>query len=586
MIPESFLEELRQRSDIEQVISSYVLLKRAGRNLKGLCPFHSEKSPSFVVYPENQSFYCFGCGAGGDVITFIRRAENLEYVEAVKFLAERAGMRLPEDVAEDRTAHLRLRILEMNRIAARFFHKQLVSGADKSGLEYLAARGMTRQMLTKFGLGYAPNSWNSLCDHLREQGFSYEEMQQAALVSSRNGKSYYDAFRGRVMFPIIDLRGNVVGFGGRILGEGGPKYLNSADTPAFKKSRNLFAMNFAKTTKEPRLILAEGYMDVISIYQAGFDNAVATLGTALTGEQARLISQYHNEVLIAYDSDGPGQAATRRAVKLFDEIGVKVKVLRMQGAKDPDEYIKKFGATRFKLLMDESSSSTEFEIEKLRERYDITTDDGRVRFLSDFAQLIAGLNNPIEQDVYIGKWSGELGVSREAVAEQVKNIGRRKAASQRKKQQSDLSIYGQQIEINKKDTQRAKYLPYALAEDKLLAALLKNNDYYPLVAKQITPEEFVTDSNRQLFAAVMQRLQENKNTDIIGFAGVLEEPLLARLSWLLAENEGQRFTTEQVREYITKIQSFRQHRDAAQVGTMSTEEYTDYIRQLAQNKRK
>ena len=587
MIPDSFIEELRQRCDMEQIAAPYVLLKRAGRHLKGLCPFHSEKSPSFIVYPESQSFYCFGCGAGGDVITFIRRIENLEYLEAVKFLAERCGMKLPEDVQKDETGHLRLRILEMNREAARFFHAQLVSGPDKRGIEYLAQRGMDPRMLKKFGLGYAPQSWDALKMHLHSKGYTQQEMLAAALVQDNRKCGSYDAFRGRIIFPILDLRGNVIGFGGRVLPEGsGPKYLNSGDTLAFKKSRNLFALNFAKNTKEQRLVLAEGYMDVVSIYQGGFDNAVATLGTALTPEQARLISHYTKEVLIAYDSDEAGQAATRRAVKLFEELGIQVKVLSIQGAKDPDEYLKKFGSTRFRMLMDGSSNATEYAIGKLQEQYALDTEDGKVQFLTGFCRLIADLQSPVERDVYISKWAAQLGVSRDAVAEQVRELARKKAASQRRKETGSLDIYSQNLDMNKKDVQRSKYLQYALAEDKLIQALWKHNDFYAHIVKQIAPEEFVTDSNRKIFTELCRRLQENKNTDIIAFAGVLEDTLISRLSWLVAQAEEGRFQIEQVDEYIAKIKAFALKKEDAQLAGMSTSEYTDYLKALAEKKRR
>ncbi|MEG1849295.1 MAG: DNA primase, partial [Oscillospiraceae bacterium] len=351
MIPESFIEELKYRSDIEQIISPYVQLKRAGRHLTGLCPFHSEKTPSFVVYPENQSFYCFGCGAGGDVVTFVRKSENLEYLEALRFLAQKAGMTLPEDAENDEAGRMRLRILECNRESARFFHAALISPAGEPGLAYLRRRQLSDTTIRRFGLGWAPDSWGSLHEHLLKKGFTEAEMLAAA-VTRGGTRGSYDSFRGRVIFPIIDLRGAVIGFGGRILGDGQPKYLNSPDTMVFKKSRNLFALNVAKATKEPRLLLTEGYMDAIAVHQAGFDNAVATLGTALTQEQARLMAQYTGEVVIAYDSDGAGQKATVRANELLAQTGIKVRVLSMTGAKDPDEFIKANGALRFKQLVE------------------------------------------------------------------------------------------------------------------------------------------------------------------------------------------------------------------------------------------
>ena len=311
MIPQSFIEELKMHSDIESVVSSYVQLKRRGRILVGLCPFHSEKTGSFTVYPESQSFYCFGCGAGGDVIGFIRRIENLEYVEAIKLLAQRAGMTVPEDAAEDRTAMLKTRILEMNREAARFYYDRLIEPAGEPALRYLLGRGLLPKTIKHFGLGYAPAQWSALTDMLAKKGFKYEEMEAACLARKGRNGGYYDVFRDRVMFPIIDLRGNVIGFGGRKMTGDGPKYYNSPDTPVFKKTKNLFALNFAKKNgKLPYLILCEGYMDVISMHQAGFTQAVASLGTSLTSDQCRLAAAYTDEAILAYDSDEAGQKAT------------------------------------------------------------------------------------------------------------------------------------------------------------------------------------------------------------------------------------------------------------------------------------
>ena len=389
MLPELFIQQLKQSCDMERIVSGYLPLKKKGRYLVGLCPFHSEKSPSFYVYPQNQSFYCFGCGAGGDVITFIRRIENLEYMEAVKLLADRCGLELPMDSDQsDERSMLKKRVLEINRESARFFHSCLMSEQGRQAYEYLISRGRDRKTIRHFGLGYAPAGWDGLLNHLRTKGFSDNDMLEANVVTK--GKyGPHDRFSNRVIFPIIDLRGNVVAFGGRALDDKGAKYLNSSDTPVFKKSKTLFALNFAKTSKRPGLILAEGYMDVIAIHQAGFDNAVATLGTALTEEQARLISQYAERVVLAYDSDGPGQAATKRAMNIFDEVGVKVSVLSMTGAKDPDEFIKKYGTERFAMLLDNSRNPVEFELSKLRTTHDTAQADGKVGYLKEACKLFA-----------------------------------------------------------------------------------------------------------------------------------------------------------------------------------------------------
>ncbi len=586
MLPDSFLTELKYRCDIEQIISSYVMLKRAGRNLKGLCPFHSEKTPSCVVYPESQSFYCFGCGAGGDVVTFIRKIENLEYLEAVRLLAQRVGMPLPEEVQDDRAAQMKNRILSMNKEAARFFHQVLISPQGKPGLDYLLSRGLTRRTITRFGLGYAPDSWDSLRNHLKGKGYSYEEMAKGALVNhNKNRDSYYDAFRGRVIFPIIDLRGNVIAFGGRILGEGGPKYLNSGDTPVFKKSRNLFAMNFAKSSKENSLILCEGYLDVVSVHQAGFDNAVATLGTALTPEQARLISQYTNQVILAYDSDGPGQAATRRAIGLFEPTGVKVRVLTVTQAKDPDEFIKKFGPQRFRMLMEGSANATEYEIAKLGAKYDRTTEDGKVNFLREFCQLMAGISSPVERDVYIGRWAAELSVSREAITQQVTAIQKQRQRRQQKKEAQNLQVFSQEIPVNRQDVQRARNLRYALAEDKLIVFLMRHPDCYEFVAGQLGPDEFVTDSNRKIFTLLCDRLARNLPVDMMSMASQLEEDSMSRLSWQMASSEGIALNKQEAQDYINTIKKHALQKEGETIASMDDKDLEEYIKQITANKK-
>ena len=490
MIPDSFIEELRYRCDIEQIISSYTQLKRTGRTLKGLCPFHSEKTPSFVVYPENHSFYCFGCAAGGDVITFIRMAEHLEYVEAIRFLAEKVGMTVPEDAKDDIFAKQKTRMLELNREAARFFHAFLISPQGKRGLDYFRERGLSDKTIRKFGLGYSPDSWDALKNHLRQKGFTEQEMLSAAVVRKNDRGGSFDQFRNRVMFPIIDLRGGVIGFGGRILGDQKPKYLNSSDTAVFKKSRGLFAMNIAKSTKQPRLSLCEGYMDAIAIHQAGFDNAVATLGTALTPEQARLISQYVPEVVLSYDSDEAGRKATDRASQLLSQVGLRVRVLNIPNAKDPDEFIKKFGAAKFQQLVEGSANSTEYAINLLKKKYPIDTDDGKVAFMKEFCPMMAKVENAIEADVYVNRISQEIGIEYTLIAEQVKALRAKNQRKQQKKFDNDLKIYTQEQPNRRRDPQRDSNMRYALAEDKLLAMLMRNPDCAEEIAKSIQiPEE-------------------------------------------------------------------------------------------------
>ena len=585
MLPESFIQELRYRSDIESIVGSYVPLKRRGKNLLGLCPFHSEKTPSFTVYPENQSFYCFGCGAGGDIITFIRRVENLDYIEAIRLLAGRAGMSMPEDAGDDRIARLKTRVLEMNREAARFFHDQLSTTAGHKALAYLRGRGLTDRTIRHFGLGYSPDEWNELRDHLRGKGYSYDEMTAAALTAKGKNNSCYDLFRGRVMFPIIDLRGSVIGFGGRAMEQGGPKYLNSSDTPVFKKSRNLFSLNFAKGSKRPGLILCEGYMDVIAVHQGGFDNAVATLGTSLTAEQARLISQYVSDVVIAYDSDAAGQAAAKRAINLFDEAGVKVRVLSIPGAKDPDEFIKKYGAQRFDMLLAESANATEYSISRIRQKYNTDAADERVAFLKEFAGLLAEIRNPIEREVYAAKIAAELSVDQGAILLEVEARIKRRDRTRERKEDRNLRAYTPGPS-RQQDPDRLRYQPYAIAEEKLLTLLLRHPDCYAKVAQQISPGDFVTETNRRLYTLVAKRLAAGQDVSLTSFAGAAEDADMDKLSWLLASEGAAVVSPDQADDLVRAILRFREQKDPKEIAAMDEAELLEYMKRQAALKRK
>lgn len=584
MLPELFIQQLKQSCDMERIVSGYLPLKKKGRYLVGLCPFHSEKSPSFYVYPQNQSFYCFGCGAGGDVITFIRRIENLEYMEAVKLLADRCGLELPMDSDQsDARSMLKKRVLEINRESARFFHSCLMSEQGRQAYEYLISRGRDRKTIRHFGLGYAPAGWDGLLNHLRAKGFSDNDMLEANVVTK--GKyGLHDRFSNRVIFPIIDLRGNVVAFGGRALDDKGAKYLNSSDTPVFKKSKTLFALNFAKTSKRPGLILAEGYMDVIAIHQAGFDNAVATLGTALTEEQARLISQYAERVVLAYDSDGPGQAATKRAMNIFDEVGVKVSVLSMTGAKDPDEFIKKYGAERFAMLLDNSRNPVEFELSKLRTTYDTAQADGKVGYLKEACKLFAGIRNPVEREVYITQTANELAISPQAIKAQIENLDKRESYRQRKQQRADTNIYIGRMAAAKDDLQRRTNLRYAMAEEGVLFCLMKNPDSYPQVSNRVSEQDFVTDINRQLYLALSQRLEQGQTVEMIDLSSQLSPELMGRISAIMATAPSQRCDEQTLGDYIARLIEHRSVKTEREVAQMDDNDLGEYVKQLAAKK--
>lgn len=514
-LSDSFLEQLRANTDIESVISPYVNLRRRGKNLVGLCPFHNEKTPSFTVYPENGSFYCFGCGVGGDVITFVRRMENLDYMEAVKQLADRVGMALPEDGYDDTLAKKRTAVLAANRAAAKFFHSQLFTDRGRHALNYFLDRGLTMETIRHFGLGFAPDDWRALKNHLNEQGFDDILLESANLLrrSDKNGKvSYYDNFRNRVMFPIIDPRGNVIAFGGRVLDDSKPKYINTSDTLVYKKSNGVFALNFAKNGNDGKLIIAEGYMDVIALHQAGFTNAVACLGTALTKEQANLLSRYADEIILSYDADEAGQKATARALGIFGTTGMEIKVLRLTGGKDPDEIIKKYGAQRFRDIINGAANDTEYRLLRARQGIDLSTDDGKVKYLSAATEVLAGIPSPVEVDVYASRLANELGVDKLAIESQVKYKReglRKRRMAQREQDQKRLLINGQ----NTKNPERSQRLRAAKAEETLIASLMRNPDFYNKLRDELSADYFVTALNRRIFSVILSRLDEGGNTE-------------------------------------------------------------------------
>lgn len=524
-LSDEFLDDLRRRADIESTVSSYVSLKRKGKILTGLCPFHNEKTPSFTVYPETQSYYCFGCGNGGDVITFIRNIENLDYMEAVKLLADRHGVSMPQDGYDSGLSKKRTEMYGANREAARFFHAKLYSLEGRQGLEYFYSRGLTDDTIRRFGLGYAPDSWHDLENYLVSKGYSQQLLYEANILRStvKNGKRYYyDAFKNRAMFPVIDLRGNVIAFSGRRIhdADSDRKYVNTSDTLVYKKGSNLFALNFAKKSKSDSIILCEGNLDVISLHQAGFTNAVAGLGTALTEEQAHLLSHYAGEIFICYDSDEAGQKATRKAINILGKTTLKVRIIHMTGGKDPDEIIQKFGAEGFKRCLDSAANDVEFSLLSERSKYDISSPAGRSDYLKAAAAVLASLNSPVELDIYISRLSEEFSVNKDAVAAQVK-IEREKRA---KKQKNEFyrevrdSVINQGDKINKVNTQRAKALRAAKAEEILIASFMSDPELYRKLESKLTPELFVTDFNRRVFSAISERIKDGRPVGLSFFA--------------------------------------------------------------------
>lgn len=522
-LSDDFLTELRNRADIESTISSYVNLKRAGRISKGLCPFHGEKTASFTVYPDTQSYYCFGCGNGGDVITFIKNIENLDYIDAVRFLADRVGLDVPDENNYDSTMNKRrLRMLEANREAARFFHNCLKTQDGTIGYRYFKDRGLTDDTIRKFGLGFAPDSFNALTNYLMNLGYTKDELVYANLArrSQKNPNNIYDNFRNRVMFPIIDVKGNVIAFGGRVMDNSKPKYLNTSDTLVYKKSQGVFALNLAKKSGKDSLILCEGYMDVIALHQAGFTNAVAGLGTALTSEQAQLLSRYASEILISYDADEAGQKAAARALTIFKNTNAKIKILRLSGGKDPDEIIKNYGVEKMKAIITGAANEVEFALLREHSKYDLASDDGKRQYLQAAIKVLSTVG-AIELEIYASRIANELSVAKEVIISEAKRQAKRNVVVERKKEFTQ--IQRQEDILDKLNSQRKSFYRAAKAEEMLIALVMANPEFLPGIDEKLTFEDFVTDFNRRIYKAVTDRLRQGKSAEISFLYGELTE---------------------------------------------------------------
>ena len=584
MIPREYIDEVVRRSDITEVVSSYVQLRHRGRTHTGLCPFHSEKTPSFVVYPETQSFYCFGCGAGGDVITFVRKINNLDYVEAVKMLAGRAGMPMPEE--DDKAGRLRSRVLAINKEAARFFYEQLNAENDdaRTARAYWRGRGLSDSTIRRFGLGYSPNDFGALRRHLRARGYTEEEMLASGLQKRSEKGNVYDVFRGRVMTPIFDLRGNAIAFGGRVLGDEKPKYINSPETLVYKKSKAMFALNIAKKSASRRYILCEGYMDVISLHQAGFDTAVAACGTALTPDQVRLLGEYADEVVLCYDSDEAGQKATARSLGLFAESPVKVSVLNIPGAKDPDEFIKKYGRERFESLLNGTSNAIEYKLAKVREKYDLARPADRVEYIKEAIRLLAGRLTPTEREVYAGRLAEETDVAKANVMAQLEAAVRsnqRRAQRQREKELLNTGA-GADIKLPYNAPGGEKALGVASAEQQLVAALIRDPSLIPLAENRVKPEQFLMEDMAAAYAAVLEAKRQGHLPDLATLASSLPEETVSRLSLLLARNYDVGLGRRDVEMYLDRLeQSVPQ---SSKAGGMTGEQLEEYMERLRRKK--
>ena len=469
--PPSFIDELLARNPIEDVVGQYVNLRRSGGNLFGLCPFHGEKTASFSVAPEKGIYYCFGCHKGGGAVNFMMEVEGLSYPDAVRTLAKRAGMEVPEDEQYQSRYRQQERLWALMKEAGRFFNEQLYAPAGKQCLEYVQKRGLSKAIVTKFGMGYAPDSWNALVDAMHKKGYTDQELRDADLVGEKNGR-IYDRFRNRLMFPIIDVRGNVIGFGGRVLDDSKPKYLNSNETVIFNKRKNLFGLNLAKKTKQTSIILVEGNIDVVALHQYGFDNAVASLGTSLTEEQVSLLSRYTEQVVLTYDGDEAGQRAAQRAIPMLEKAGLRVKVLQMKDAKDPDEFLQRFGADRFRLLLEESSNRVEYQLNAIRGKYDIREDDQKIRFIHEAAELICTLGSAVQREIYTARIAEAAKISEEAVKIEVGKAYKRRLGRE-KKQQEKLDLAPVKALQPKIRSVRYDNVRSAMAEEGILALAMR-----------------------------------------------------------------------------------------------------------------
>lgn len=581
-LSDDFLEQIRDRNDIESVISSYVELKRRGRNLTGLCPFHNEKTPSFTVYPETSSYYCFGCHVGGDVITFIRNIENLDYIDAVKFLADRSGIKMPDERFDDTVHEKRKLTYEMNRAAAKFFHETLMSDKGKTQREYFIERKLSKNDIIRFGLGAAPDDWHSLTNYLVSQGFSKDDLVRADLVklSEKNGKkNYYDNFRNRAIFPVIDLRGNVVAFGGRVLDDSKPKYINTGDTPVYKKGRELFALNLAKNGNNGKLILCEGYMDVITLHRFGFTNAVAGLGTALTPEQVTLISRYAEEVYLCYDSDEAGQKAVKAALSLFSKTGVKVKVIMLDGGKDPDQILNnRGGQDKFNTLIENALNAIEYYLYILKAKYNLKTADGRQNYLNDASKLLMRVG-AIERDVYASKLAEELGVSKDSILTTVNyNTNKEQRAVKR---EEFKTAQKEERDVQKAfDPERAKNVRAAKAEDILLISILNNTAFYNKLKEDLTPELFITPLNKKILKLILNRLSEGLSVEISLLAPHLTSDEMNVVAKLFASTQLVSNTLEECVDCIGVLKSENAKRDEQKPSSMDDKAFLDFFANL------
>ena len=571
---QSFLDELNERNPIDDLVGQYVSLTRRGGNLFGLCPFHSEKTASFSVSPDKGIYYCFGCHKGGVAVNFIMEIESLTYPDAVRFLAKRAGMEVPEDESYRSQYQQQERLRSLCKEAAKWFRSQLMTEAGLQAREYLVKRALSTQTVTRFGLGFAPDEWSGLLDAMMKLGYSKQELLDAGLAVKGQKGGIYDRFRNRLMFPIIDVRGSVIGFGGRVMDDSTPKYLNSPETVIFNKRKNLFALNVAKKSKQGRIILTEGYMDAIALHQYGFDCAVASLGTSLTEEHANILAKYTNQVVLTYDGDEAGQNATKRAIPMLEKTGIQVKVLRMKDAKDPDEFLRKFGADRFSVLLDSSENQAEYQLESLRRRFDLTLDEQRVDFLKKAAELVSTFPNAVQREIYGARAAEMAGISPESMKIEVGKAYKRCTAAEKKKRESATLAPAKQLQPQNRSI-RYDNLHSALAEEGLIRMLLKEPELIGTV--ELSKQAFSVPLFANVYESLCRRSAQGGAVTLGALEGEFTAEEMAHLS-LVVNRDSCTVSDEAVADYVRTI------REEAEKSAGSPD--AERLRRLAENKRR
>lgn len=572
-LSDSFLQELKLKTDVVDVVSSYVSLKKRGNTYVGLCPFHNEKTPSFTVYENTQSFYCFGCGAGGDSVSFMRKIENLDYIDAVKLLAQRAGMQMPDDGYDDSISKKRRTILQINRETAKFYHAYMMSEQGKIGLQYYLDRGLSMKTIRHFGLGYAPNQWDALLKHLKSKGFSVTDMAAAGVVR-KGEKGYYDYFRNRVMTPIIDVRGNFIAFGGRVLDDSKPKYINTSDTLVYKKTNEVFGLNYAKDSGKDSLILCEGYMDVIAMHQAGFTNAVAGCGTALTNEQVRLISRYAKEVILVYDNDEAGQKALNKAISLFDQIDIGISIPTLSGGKDPDEIIKNLGRARFEDMLDGASNEVEFAIMKLRKNFNLQTTQGKSQFAGEAVKVLANAT-PIEQDLYLSRLADELGIEKRAIQAQLSEYVRRRSNGRKKREFS--KIIDDDLRKIRKESFDADTSTVSLkAQERVIGLLMTYPDCY-LLCNDFNVDEFTPGFYKKAFQTVKERIEDNLSLDLIMFNEVFTDEEMGKFTHIVSSSQNSSNPKKEITDCLNIINREYTKQNSKRTSEMNDDDFRNFF---------